>query len=351
VGGARRIDVDVSISVARMTTDGPATPPPVRLSLRYDLRAPSFGPPAEELYAAALEQCAWADEHGFASVGLSEHHGADDGYCPSPVQLAGVILGRTRTLRVMVSALLMPLYDPIRLAEDLAVLDLASGGRIDVVVGAGYRAEEMAMFGHTMDDRVPRLEEGIAVLRAAWTGEPFEYRGRTVRVMPRPARQRGPALLLAGSTPGAARRAARIADGFVPVDRSLWPVYAAACRDLGRDPGQQPPDPGPRFIHVAEDPDRAWRRIAPHALHETNSYGAWASDADGMRSYEMSDDADALRARGDYAVMTPDECLAMVQASGALRLHPLMGGLPPDLAWESLELIATKVLPRAAGAP
>src|SRR5262245_23437397 len=171
----------------------------------------------------------------------------------------------------MVSALLIPLYDPIRLAEDLAVLDLASGGRVDLVVGAGYRAEELAMYGHTMADRARLVEEGVAVLRAAWTGEPFEHRGHTVTVTPRPLRPRGPLLLLAGSTTGAARRAARIADGFVPVDRSLWPAYAAACAELGREAGPPPPDTGPKFIHIAEDPDAAWQRIAPHALHETNS--------------------------------------------------------------------------------
>src|SRR5690606_1930923 len=162
------------------------------LSLRYDMRAPAFGPPAEVLYKAALEQCAWAEDHGFVMTTLSEHHGADDGYCPSPLVMAAAIAGRTRNLRVMIAALVLPLYDPIRLAEDLAVLDLASGGRVDLILGAGYRAEELAMFGHTLDDRIPLLEEGIAVLQQAWTGEEFEYRGRRVRVTPRPARPDGP---------------------------------------------------------------------------------------------------------------------------------------------------------------
>ena len=154
---------------------------PVQLSLRYDLRAPSFGAPPAELYAAALEQCAWAEAHGFSMVALSEHHGVDDGYCPSPLVMAAAIAGRTRSLRMVVTALVLPLYDPVRLAEDLAVLDLASGGRVDVVVGAGYLPQELAMFGKEMSDRLPLVEEGIRVLRAAWTGEEFEYAGRRVR--------------------------------------------------------------------------------------------------------------------------------------------------------------------------
>jgi alkanesulfonate monooxygenase SsuD/methylene tetrahydromethanopterin reductase-like flavin-dependent oxidoreductase (luciferase family) len=318
----------------------------VRLSLRYDLRAPAFGPPAEALYAAALEQCEWAEGQGFELVHLTEHHCCDDGYCPSPLVLAAAIAGRTRSLRVLIAALVLPLYDPIRLAEDLAVLDLASGGRVDLVVGAGYRPEELALYGKGMDDRVALVEEGVGVLRSAWSGEEFEYRGRRVRVTPRPVRPRGPALLMAGATPAAARRAARLGDGLVPVDPSLWPAYEAACRELGREPGPPPPMSGPLFVHVADDPERAWARIAPHALHETNSYGAWLASAEGIARYTPADDADALRAGGAYAVLTPDECVAMASSAGALRLHPLMGGLPPELAWESLELVAAKVLPR-----
>lgn len=319
----------------------------VELSLRYDLRAPSFGQPAEAQYRAALEQCAWADDHGFTMVGLSEHHGADDGYLPSPLVLAAAICGRTTSLRVLVAALVLPLYDPLRLAEDLAVLDLASGGRVDLVIGAGYRAAELAMYGRELDERVALVEEGVAVLRAAWSGEEFEYRGRRVRVTPRPMRPQGPALLMAGATKAAARRAARLGDGFVPVDASLWPVYEAECHRLGREPGPAPSMSGPLFVHVAGDPDRAWARIAPHALHEMNSYGAWLTEAgEGIAVYTPMEDADSLRAGGAYAVLTPDECVAMAREAGALRLHPLMGGLPPDLAWESLELVAAKVLPQ-----
>ena len=318
------------------------------LSLRYDMRAPAFGPPAEALYKAALEQCAWAEDHGFLMATLSEHHGSDDGYCPSPLTMAAAITGRTRSLRVLVAALILPLYDPIRLAEDLAVLDLASGGRVDLILGAGYRAEELAMFGREMDERVALLEEGIEVLRSAWSGEEFEYRGRRMRVTPRPARPEGPGLLMGGSTPGAARRAARLGLGFVPVDESLWPPYAEACREYGRVAGSAPSLNGPRFIHVADDPDRAWALIAPHALHETNTYGAWLASADAFGPYTSTDDADALRSNGEYLVLTPDECLARVRETGSLLLHPLMGGLDPDLAWESLELVANKVLPRLA---
>jgi alkanesulfonate monooxygenase SsuD/methylene tetrahydromethanopterin reductase-like flavin-dependent oxidoreductase (luciferase family) len=154
---------------------------------------------------------------------------------------------------------------------------------------------------------------------------------------------------MGGATPGAARRAARLGDGFLPVDGSLWAEYEAACAELGKEAGSPPPVNGPPFVHVADDPDEAWAKIAPHALHETNSYGEWLTSAAGIARYTPTDDADALRAGGGYAVVTPEQCVALARSTGSLVLHPLMGGLPPDLAWESLELVAAKVLPELRG--
>ena len=319
------------------------------LQMRFDLRAPSFGAPIADIYRGALEMSEWAERQGFSMVALSEHHGSDDGYCPSPLVVAAAITARTTTLRVLVAALVLPLHDPVRLAEDLAVLDVVSGGRVDVVLGAGYVPAEFDMFGVDLEDRVARLEAGVEVLRRAWSGERFEHGGRTVTVTPRPLRERGPMLLLGGASPGAARRAARIADGFAPVDASLWPVYAAECERLGRPAIGAPPSGGPGFIHVTDDVDAAWERIAPHALHETNAYARWLAQSDGVAVYREFDDADALRASGRYAVMTPAECVEHVRATGELRLHPLMGGLPPDVAWQSLDLIEHEVLPALRG--
>ena len=172
--------------------------------LRYDMRAPSFGTPAGELYSTMLDQAAWAEEHlPGVMIGLSEHHSSDDGYLPSPLTVAAAIAGRTSSIRMLVVALIAPLYHPIRLAEDVAVLDLVSGGRVDLVLGAGYVPDEAPLYGFESTGRVARLEEALRVLRAAWTGEPFEYKGNMVRVTPRPLRPNGPMLLLGGSTPAA----------------------------------------------------------------------------------------------------------------------------------------------------
>ena len=109
----------------------------LEFTITYDMRAPHFGARPADLYAAALDQVQWADELGFHIVGLGEHHGSPDGYNPSPIALACAMAGRTRQIRFRTSVLLAPLYDLVKLAEDLAVAQLVSGGRMIAGVGAG----------------------------------------------------------------------------------------------------------------------------------------------------------------------------------------------------------------------
>lgn len=327
----------------------------MEFSLRYDLRAPSFSRPQADLFDACLDQCEWADQLGFESVNLQEHHGSDDGYNPSPLVLAGAIAARTRRMRIRVVALILPLHDPVRIAEDAAVVDQISRGRLELVIGAGYVDGEFRMFGRDPGQRVRLQIEGVETLKKAWAGEPFERGGQTVAVWPRPFRQPRPPLILGGSSAGAARRAARIADGFEATMPQFEDVYREECARLGLE---FPPPPKPRlpamFVHLADDPDEVWPRIAPHALHEMNAYGKWLSDNDGAAPYHLVEDAEALRASGMYQVLTPEELLRRATElgpGGVLNFHPLMGGLDPDLAWSSLELFETRVLPglREAG--
>ena len=320
------------------------------LGVRYDLRLPSASSVDRKHFLdVALEQIEWADGLGFGSVTLSEHHGSADGYLPSPMVFAAAVATRTHDLFINLGALIVPLHDPLRIAEDLAVVDLLSGGRLVVTVAAGYVESEFEMFGKRLADRGASVERAVEVLKAAWTGEPFELDGRTVRVTPRPFQDPRPMILMGGQTRAAARRAARIADGYVPVSPDCWDDYRAAVVELGKpDPGPTGPTP-PRFVYVADDPDRAWARIASACLHETNAYGAWAQRSGLDNGYRVfGDDADALRATGMYPVVTPDGCIELARTlgpSGALVFHPLCGGMDPDVSWESLRLFEQKVLP------
>lgn len=322
--------------------------------IRFDMRAPGFSPIENAArYSTALEMAEWADRRGFGLVVLSEHHGTEDGYLPSPLIMAAAVAARTEKILMSVAALLVPLHDPLRLAEDIAIVDNLSGGRLSVVAGLGYRPVEYEMFDRDWRSRGRRLDECLEVMLKAWTGEPFEYQGTTVRVSPRPFSQPHPIVMVGGSTTKAAERAARFGLGFFPAvdDAELAEIYREACRRLGREPGfvNLLPEGQPGLVVISEDPDRTWHEVGPYLLHDAVTYSGWQTDDIRSIVHSGATTLDELKVEGIYQVLTPDECLDLVRRLGrrsAITVHPLCGGTPPELAWPSLELFADKVLPR-----
>jgi len=317
------------------------------VGIRFDLRVPSFAKTTlAEQYQACLQMCAWADQNALDIVVLSEHHGVEDGFMSSPVTLAAAIAGRTRTIQINIAAILVPLHDPIRLAEQLATASLVSGGRVGFVAGLGYRDEEFAMAGVDRKRRGTLMEEAVEVMRKAWTGEPFEFRGRTVRVTPAPASP--PMILIGGSTEKAAKRAAKLRAGFFPAigDQRLADLYTAECERLGFHGGFVSMPNGPGFVHVSENPERDWQRIAPHVLYDAQTYASWQTADQRSQMHVEGNTLDDVKKSGAYTVLTPDDCVKLAKETGRIILHPLMGGMQPALGWESLKLFEEKVLPR-----
>ena len=338
-----------------------------RISMRFDLRVPPFAKTSfGAQHRAMLEMACWADRVGVASIPLSEHHGDPAGFSSAPLTLAAAVLARTERLAVSIAAALVPLHDPIRLAEQIATIDCLAPGRLSVVLGAGYRQAEFDMAGVDKRSRGERVEECVRVLRAAWTGEVFEWRGREVRVTPTPASPGGPAIFVGGKTIAGARRAARLRCAFSPAVSRLDVIeaYFEACEEIGFEAADvfgcgslaayreafasnRPVPPG--FVMVARDPDECAKHIARHAEYDARTYGAWQEDGvvsdwavPGAASW------DALRESGRYAVVTPEQCLELAARDGQIMLHPLMGGIEPELAWQSLRLFEAEVLPKLA---
>jgi len=320
--------------------------------MRFDMRAPSFSTAStRDLYAAALEMASWGDANGCTMLTICEHHGSPDGYLPSPLVLASAMAGRTSTVPIQIAAILVPLYDPLRLAEDMAVLDIVSAGRVSYVVGVGSRTVEYELLGRPVEGRGRTLEQAVGVMQRAWTGEPFEHEGRTAHVTPKPMTDGGPMLLMGGNTPAAVRRAARLGLGMLAQggDPSLESLYAEECEKAGKTPGMMlsPPPGTVTSAFVSEDPDRTWSEIGRYLLHDAQMYDSWWSEANKKSaSGSSATSVEELRAQGaPYTVFTPEEAVAYVKSFGILLTQPLSGGLPPELAWPSLELIANRVLP------
>jgi alkanesulfonate monooxygenase SsuD/methylene tetrahydromethanopterin reductase-like flavin-dependent oxidoreductase (luciferase family) len=153
--------------------------PSLRFGVLYDFRNPAdSGLSMPDLYAQVLDQVDTIEALGYDMAWFTEHHFVEDGYLPSWVPVAGAILGRTKRLRVGTDIALLPFYHPVRLAEDLAVLDNLSNGRVEMGVGMGYAPHEFAGFGIPIPRRVSLTEEGLDVLRLAWSGEKFSYHGK-----------------------------------------------------------------------------------------------------------------------------------------------------------------------------
>lgn len=208
----------------------------IRFGVIYDFRrVPGSEITMPDLYAQTLDQAERVDDLGFDHIWLTEHHFVDDGYLPSPLTVTGALAARTRNVLLGQDVLLLPHYHPVRLAEDLAVLDNLSRGRMMLGVGMGYVPGEFAALGTHPRQRLSRMEEGLDVLELAWKEERFDYHGKRyrlddVRVRPRPVQSGGPPTWIAAMSEAGALRAARRGAHLLPQgDRAavLDPYLAA----------------------------------------------------------------------------------------------------------------------------
>jgi alkanesulfonate monooxygenase SsuD/methylene tetrahydromethanopterin reductase-like flavin-dependent oxidoreductase (luciferase family) len=314
-------------------------------TLRFDMRAPEFGAPIAELYSAAVEMCAWAEDRGALVAVLSEHHGTEDRHLPSPIVLASAIAARTGRLPILVAALVLPFYDPVRLAEDMSVVDIISGGRVAYVLGVGHRPEEYEHFGIDVRHRGRRADDHLALLRRLLAGDDVVVEGgRAIRVTPAPLTAGGPQLFVGGGSVAAARRAGRFGLGLIAQAAApgLRDNYETACRAAGHEPGVvQLPDPGsPTAVFVADDVDEAWDELGRHLLHDAVTAASYRHGETTVASISTARTVDELRADPAYSILTVDEAAARVRAGAPLPLLPLCGGLPPTVAWPYLERAA-----------
>jgi alkanesulfonate monooxygenase SsuD/methylene tetrahydromethanopterin reductase-like flavin-dependent oxidoreductase (luciferase family) len=296
---------------------------PVRFGLWYDFRNPKqWGRPFESFYAEALDQIAWAEELGYRSVWLTEHHFVDDGYTPSPLVIAGSIAARTTEMIMSTSLMLLPLHDPIRLAEDATTLSLLSGGRFHLGLGVGYRQLEFDTFGRKVSHRPSLMEEGIEVIRRAWSGESLEMQGKRFSypdVTVQPVPEHRPMLLIGAMGAGPAmERAARLGDGFLSTQNAHQPDYLEALERNGKDPAQASIHAG-QWVIVDEDPEATWARIGQHALYQLNEYIGWGAFGPPDQVPRFPD-ADAILAGGGYTLW--DGPTAVKELVALLRERP-----------------------------
>jgi alkanesulfonate monooxygenase SsuD/methylene tetrahydromethanopterin reductase-like flavin-dependent oxidoreductase (luciferase family) len=331
----------------------------MKLGIYLNAQHPAADDPARR-FAEMLEQARLIRALDFDSLWGGEHH-ATPGFHYFPLlpmlqRLAPEVEG----LALGTNLVLLPLHNPVEIAEVAAFLDIASGGRFTLGVGLGYRAEEFAIFGVRTAERVSRLTEGVEIIRRLWTEDDVTHHGRHwsfdhVTIRPRPLQRPRPPLLVGSQVPAGIARAARIADGWlvVPVptvDEFAAQVgaFAAARAAAGLPPGAQIC----RLLEVecAPDEDTAARRAAPYLLDKYSAYLSWGIP--GIRFDPGAGPEAQLRglARNRFALGSPaqvTEALVAQAKAGAthLTMRASWPGMPQKDVLAGLELLGTRVLP------
>ena len=332
---------------------------PLRFGLFYDFRNPAaWRRPYTDIYREIFEQIVWADEHGFDNVWLSEHHLVEDGYAPSSLAIAAAIAAQTKTIRIGSAIIILPLHNPIRVAEDAATVDVISNGRFELGVAPGYKVEEYASFGIPKSERGGRTNEGLEIIRRLLDGETLTYKGKyyavnQAKIAPQSAQQPRLPIWAGGFTPASTRRAAKHADGFLAVggpSKELFESYVTALEDLGKPTRDLRLGGGYFWLIPAADPEKSWREAAPHVLYQLNLYAEWFAKS-GMPLLPHIRDVTHLRELGILNIVDVETCIAMIRGLTAVAplTHYYSFTLPPGLpaSWiqPHLELFAARVIP------
>ena len=333
--------------------------------MKFGLYSSIANPPRGEHLDRAIDEtiaeAQLAESCGFDSCFFGEHHQDRDGFLPSPLIVATAVAAHTRTLNVGTSVILLPLHHPVHVAEDAITLDLVSKGRVIVGVGIGYQPADFRAFGIPMEDRLGRFEESIEILRRCWSGERFSFHGKhftldDVQVTPRPFQRPSPPLWIGASVTAAARRAGRVADGFVGTPSTglgnatkLIDEYRAAAREAGR----------PARVVQMRDAWVATTRAQAEAVYGPEVLAAYRYYWENRLSEFKSIPADApftleTLAPDRLVIGDPETCVREFQrwheATGAdyflLRLrHAHSGGPPHPKIMEAIRLFGDRVLP------
>jgi len=317
-----------------------------------------------ELYREQLDQIVLAEELGYDTIWLTEHHFDDDGWSPSLLPLAAGIATRTHRLRIGTFILILPFQHALRVAEDAATVDILSNGRLDLGVGKGYRTKEFTGFGIAREERDVQLEEGMEVIRRAWTEECFSFDGQyyhltDVRLSPRPVQQPHPPLWVGARGKKAVERAARLGChlmGTGEVEQQQF--YDQALKSCGHNP-QDFAIAQLRWVYLAESRERAWDDVEEHMYYLfTNAFPLLqqAGDLRKDRSMQALPNSRALRQidptipGGAPIVGTPEDCIRAIERyQQETRItHLAMGmhlpGLAPEKSRKSLQLFAREVM-------
>ena len=315
-----------------------------------------------ELYRKHVDLAVEAEDMGFDTIWLTEHHMVDDGYSPNMMTLAAAIATRTKKIRIGTFVLLMPLHHPLHVAEEAATVDALSNGRFDLGLGQGYVPTEFAAFNVPREERSRRLREGVEIVRRVFTEDNVTFEGkcytvRDVTLDPKPTQRPYPPIWIGARSRPATERAARNGYPLAGTGARQAEIYRDALRAAGRDPAD---------FHIAQlsfgflaaKREKAWDECE-FALHYLlTRYGKWiaeAADVPGDENFANVPPVGELRKStagmiGDgFMVGSPDDAIAQIEQIEQHATHLALGlalpGIDPKKLRASMKLFADKVMP------
>lgn len=322
---------------------------------------------ADQVFRETIEEVTLAEQVGIESVFVSEHHFVDTGFFPSPLISLSYLAARTSRIKVGTGVLLLPLYNPVHVAEDCAVLDIISGGRLILGVGQGYRPEEFNAFGVPLGDRPGRLREGVTLIRRLWTEPKVTFQGNhfhtdDLPLTPPPLQKPAPPIWVAAKKRRAVELAGEVGDGWfadpitpVSIIRRNKTYWESAVRATGHDPADRTFAYYREFL-VAQDDASAWRIGRDSMINGYRNYLRWGHLVDNQGKPIAPDREDLLEdiVKERFTSGGPERCvadIAMLRETLGLN-HLIMKmkfpGLSHENAMKSLQLFGQKVLPNVS---
>lgn len=311
-------------------------------------------------YPEALAEAVYGEELGFDSVWLEEHHSIRNHYWPSPLMALAGFAARTTRILLGTDIVVLPFYHPVRAAEDAAMLDIMSNGRAIFGAAIGYRPPEFELFGVSLDDRGARYVEMLKIMRALWTEEHVDFRGRYFQVKgaiePRPARPIP--LWLGGWGELSLKRAAELGDAWVPGPTAnlqklldAQAQYRACLKTAGKDPAAAPA-PLTREVIIAERREQAWELAEKYLMvnYRDEYGGGWQHPLIGAQDSTPVNQLEAL-GQDRFIIGDPAECRQKIQrfvetfGVDHLICRLYFPGLPHAHIMQELKLLATEVFP------
>lgn len=320
-----------------------------KVGVYFDLRnPPQWRQNPSRLYGFTIEACQEAERLGADSAWFSEHHLFEDDYLPQPLTLAAAVAARTSRIRLGTAILIAPLHHPAEIAEQSAVVDILSDGRLDLGLGTGYRVPEFELFDASLTAKYRQTDDTARRLRELWGPD---------GVKPGPVQQRLP-IWMGYQGPQGAKRAGLLGERLLSVDATLWEPYSAGLAEAGH-PVEVGMMSGGFQGWATDDPDGDWPVVSKHLAHQLDSYRRHMVEGTG-RPPPKPVDLDRVVNQGGMAPLksftygTPERVAEAIKAGTAgapvdtVFLWASIGGMSEELTMRNIHTICTRLAPLLA---